>query len=453
MGIIANNACCQLNNKKEKEINDYDSKKIINFPFKTNIETEYATNSTFDSKIENKIILIQKFLRGFKSRLKFKDRLELYSNILSLDKSVNLIPKENINNLLKNNKGEQTSLNLIEQKIIQPFTQLTYYKNNIKKYKLNNFLLETDFIFIDKYESKNIFYKGTWTLEKKFHGYGIYYINSAKYEGFWEFGKLNGYIRYFVENGDYYLGNFVNGFADGYGKYIHSDGTIYKGYFKENKLNGYGIEIYKDQSCFKGIFKNGKKIKGKFSWKDGSFYEGEILNNLFDGYGKFSWKEGRIYEGEWFEGKMDGKGKTIYSDGSIYMGDYNDGKRDGLGKYIWNENKYYEGFWRNNKHCGLGILYKNGKVTKGNWTNEKIVEIDNDININNNNNEYENIDILKSEASFNYLGMQNSNRENSSRNNENIYNSKIINNININSNKSITETDENIMKNNTNKVK
>ena len=99
MGIISNNTCCQLNNKKEKEINDYDSKKIINFPFKTSVETEYASNSIFDSNIENKIILIQKFYRSLKSKNKFKDRLELYSNILSLDKNVNLIPKENINDL------------------------------------------------------------------------------------------------------------------------------------------------------------------------------------------------------------------------------------------------------------------------------------------------------------------------------------------------------------------
>ena len=116
MGIISNSTCCQLNNKKEKEINDYDSKKIINFPFKTSVETEYASNSIFDSNIENKIILIQKFYRSLKSKNKFKDRLELYSNILSLDKNVNLIPKENINDLLKKNKGEQKSLNLIEQK-------------------------------------------------------------------------------------------------------------------------------------------------------------------------------------------------------------------------------------------------------------------------------------------------------------------------------------------------
>jgi hypothetical protein len=52
--------------------------------------------------------------------------------------------------------------------------------------------------------------------------------------------------------------------------------------------------------------------KGKYTWKDGRYYEGEYFNDKKHGYGIYKWVDGKIYEGGWFEGHQDGKGKYKY---------------------------------------------------------------------------------------------------------------------------------------------
>jgi hypothetical protein len=240
-------------------------------------------------------------------------------------------------------------------------------------------------IFIDKYKNNNL-YKGTWTLEKIFHGFGTFYISGNKYEGFWNFGKLEGECRYFLSNNDYFIGNFVGGQAQGKGTYIHSDGTIYEGEWKNDQPYGNGKELFGDGSYFKGFYENGIKKKGTFKWNDGSYYDGEIKNNLFEGNGTFHWKEGREYKGSWKGGKMCGFGIMKNVDGSIYEGNFENGKREGYGKYIWNKNKYYEGFWKKGKQEGKGYFYYKGKGNYYIWKEGKI--LNNNINIDENNSRF-----------------------------------------------------------------
>ena len=262
--------------------------------------------------------------------------------------------------------------NYYKKKKIPKYEDTPYYKQNIDKYKLNRFLVKTPLIYIDKYKNKNL-YIGTWTLEKNFHGYGIFFISGNKYEGFWNFGKLSGECRYFLQNKDYFIGSFKEGQANGKGKYYHNDGTIYEGEWKNDQPMGQGIEYFVDGSTFVGIFENGLKKKGKFLWNDGSYYEGDIKNNLFDGKGKFHWREGREYVGEWKDGKMNGKGVMNYLDGAKYEGDFFNGKREGTGIYIWNKNKYYEGRWVNGKQEGEGYFYNRGKEVRGIWKKGTLV--------------------------------------------------------------------------------
>ena len=33
--------------------------------------------------------------------------------------------------------------------------------------------------------------------------------------------------------------------------------------------------------------------KGKYSWVDGSFYDGDVNNNQISGYGRYEWSDGR----------------------------------------------------------------------------------------------------------------------------------------------------------------
>ena len=320
----------------------------------------------------DKVKMIQTFIRFYLSVKKFNERIDLLTNILELDSSVNLIKdKKEENKLLMNNKGEQLSLQLLKQKKITKYEYTKYYRLNIRKYKLNRYLVKTPLTYIDKYKNNDL-YIGTWTLEKKFHGYGIYYTSGNKYEGFWNFGKLVGEARKFFQNNDYYIGTFSENSLNSFGKYYHNDGTTYEGNWYKNQPHGEGKEIFIDGSKFTGIFENGFKKKGKFTWVDGSYYDGEIKNNYFEGKGTFKWKEGRIYVGYWKNGKMNGKGIMTYIDGAKYEGEFVNGKREGKGNYFWNDNKYYKGHWKKGKQDGDGYYYNKGKGIIGVWKEGKI---------------------------------------------------------------------------------
>ena len=361
------------NNRRYKfrRISDDDSLSTYsNKSYSFNVHKNYINQKT--PLYIDKVKLIQKYVRFCLSVKKFNERVDLLTNILELDSTVNLIKdKKSQNELLLNNAGEQLSLQLIKQRIITQYEYTKYYRMNIKKYKPNKFLIKTPLTYIDKYKNNDL-YIGTWTLEKKFHGYGIYYTSGNKFEGFWNFGKLIGEARKFFQNKDYYIGTFIENSLNSYGKYFHNDGTTYEGNWYKNYPHGKGKEIFIDGSKFEGEFENGFKKKGKFTWVDGSFYEGEIKDNYFEGMGTFKWKEGRKYVGSWKKGKMNGKGVMTYIDGAKYEGDFVDGKREGKGNYYWNENKYYKGSWKKGKQEGNGYFFNNGRGISGIWKDGKI---------------------------------------------------------------------------------
>ena len=372
MGNILEQSCCAEvhDNSPESEITKAKSAKkpspqtITTFSLTFN---NFTTNDTINSfnivtspvNEPEKVVYIQKHIRGHLSRKKFKNNIDTLHNIYMLDSSVNVIsnPVE-AEKLILVNKGEQLYRELLNKKEILPY--------EIKNTGNSPYITVSKLTYVDKYKNNDL-YIGGMTIEKKFSGYGVLYSNNNRYEGYWEQSKLNGKGRYFLANGDYFEGNIVNDKASGYGRFIHKDGTIYEGNWLNDLPNGEGKEIFKDGSTFTGSFTNGSKVKGKFDWKDGSYYEGEIKKDLFDGEGLFHWAEGREYTGQWREGQMEGRGVMSYTDGSRYEGEFLKGKRSGYGKYIWNENKIYEGFWQEGKQHGNGTYIKNGVAITGVW--------------------------------------------------------------------------------------
>ena len=67
---------------------------------------------------------------------------------------------------------------------------------------------------------------------------------------------------------------------------------------------------------------DGKKNgKGKFTWSDGSYYEGDFVDGLFEGVGTYYFEENKkTYFGQFREGKIDGEGEMKWQDGREYMG-------------------------------------------------------------------------------------------------------------------------------------
>ena len=56
------------------------------------------------------------------------------------------------------------------------------------------------------------------------------------------------------------------------------------------------------------------------------------MNGSRNGKGKYSFKDGTMYEGEFKDDDYNGKGKLTDADGSVYEGEFKDGREHGKGK-------------------------------------------------------------------------------------------------------------------------
>ena len=68
--------------------------------------------------------------------------------------------------------------------------------------------------------------------------------------------------------------------------------------------------------------------KGSLYYSSGNKkYEGDIINDKFEGNGKFIWEHGTYYIGQFKNGFRNGKGTYYYSNGNIkYEGNWINGK-------------------------------------------------------------------------------------------------------------------------------
>jgi len=155
----------------------------------------------------------------------------------------------------------------------------------------------------------------------------------------------------------------------------YSDGT-YEGNLINNKREGYGRFIFDDGTIYEGEF-FGDKLngKGKMVWKNGGLYEGNFLDSKRHGYGKLKWPNGDIYEGEFKNGNPHGIGKLNLINGGIYEGEYEDGKRTGSGKFKWPNGDIYEGEFVDGNPQGIGkLIRKDGSEFKGKWSNGNLLD-------------------------------------------------------------------------------
>jgi len=122
------------------------------------------------------------------------------------------------------------------------------------------------------------------------------------------------------------------------------------------------------------LYDSSKKVKKRYS--DGT-YEGNLINNKREGYGRFIFNDGTIYGGEFSGDKINGKGEIVWGNGDFYEGEFKDGKRTGFGKYKWSNGDIYEGeFIEGNLH-GIGkLIKKDGSEFKGKWSNGNLLKED-----------------------------------------------------------------------------
>ena len=208
------------------------------------------------------------------------------------------------------------------------------------------------------------------------HGRGILTnIHGDKLEGVWKDDVAYKAIKYTFVSGEIkctYFGGLTKNkeqlksrdyLPNGKGK-LETQGVdgamdIYVGEFKNGKSHGKGIltenvggqyEGYQKNLKHIGIWKNGKSIKGKSIYQDGTKYEGDWIDeNLAQGYGKITYPDGSKFVGKfYYDDPVKGEGVIHFSD-SKYVGEMRtkDGSLDSHGEGI--------------------MTYKNGDKLIGNW--------------------------------------------------------------------------------------
>ena len=92
--------------------------------------------------------------------------------------------------------------------------------------------------------------------------------------------------------------------------------------------HGVGVMMYNvlDQNCesrYEGNWVKDKKTGlGKCYYADNSIFEGNYLNNIYEGNGCFIWPNQDKYSGEWKLGKFDGEGEFTHNDGHVLKGKF-----------------------------------------------------------------------------------------------------------------------------------
>ena len=126
-----------------------------------------------------------------------------------------------------------------------------------------------------------------------------------------------------------YKGEIKNELPHGTGKVSFKNGDYYDGQLVHGKFEGEGIMVKKEK---------GKLFRYNCRWR----------NNLQNGYGtcKITWKDYsgdrlETYEGNFENGKYHGKGKLKNADGNIYEGDFKNGLEHGYGVEISDGVKNY----------------------------------------------------------------------------------------------------------------
>lgn len=179
-----------------------------------------------------------------------------------------------------------------------------------------------------------------------------------------------------------YEGKFKDGELNGKGK-ITTEFSVQEGEFKDDNLHGRGrityVKEYEHRGSREGEFKDGKlNGKGKKTFRDKTnpdeftISEGEFKNDELNGIGKMT-TDWFIYEGKFKDDEFHGKGKITYigeyKHMGSYEGDFIQDKYEGFGIRLYGNGDVYEGAWKNNFRHGFGThFFADPEIVKeGSW--------------------------------------------------------------------------------------
>lgn len=125
----------------------------------------------------------------------------------------------------------------------------------------------------------------------------------------------------------YTLPNCNGKFHNCIGEFTYKSGSSYFGEWLNNKRNGKGVLTWKNGDKYSGDHVNNLRSGyGTYIWKNGNKYEGQFINNKRTGFGTYIWKSGVKYEGQFKDGNRTGEGIVTFKDGTKQEGVFKDGK-------------------------------------------------------------------------------------------------------------------------------
>lgn len=219
-------------------------------------------------------------------------------------------------------------------------------------------------------------YSGVFVQGRR-SGTGVYKWKDSKceYHGEWKNGRHHGLGKFSWEDGDYYEGEFFNDRIHGKGLLVlTTQGEQYEGNWKSyddlkkpptkdsfvnSHREGFGVcEYISPHACA------------------GAKYEGQWLNDAWDGLGKLRLPAGNIYEGMFVSGKMCGRGVCTYDSGTFqsYNGQWQKNEWHGDGKLTYTNGDVYEGDFKEDARHGTGIFkFINGDVFEGKFQDDEAI--------------------------------------------------------------------------------
>ncbi|XP_048408576.1 radial spoke head 10 homolog B isoform X2 [Stegostoma tigrinum] len=233
-------------------------------------------------------------------------------------------------------------------------------------------------------------YQGMFS-EGLMHGRGTYtWKNGIKYEGDFSMNTLTGHGTYTWPDGSAYVGEVVNGIRHGKGTFTSTDQLIsYTGDWHQAKRHGKGTVYFNQEgsSWYQGDWVNNvREGWGTRRYKSGNVYEGEWKGFQRHGEGTMSWiSTNEEYTGQWQNGLQHGFGThtwflkrvqgSQYPQRNQYVGEFVMGARQGQGKFYYANGAVYSGEWVANRKHGLGTFtLKNGRTFEGKFIEDRMVE-------------------------------------------------------------------------------
>ena len=193
------------------------------------------------------------------------------------------------------------------------------------------------------------------------HGKGIFTKKGDfYYKGEFRHNKKHGKGSIIYENNSKYSGDWINDRPYGRGEIIWSNGIEYEGEVKANTANptmvlavahGRGLLTHPDQMTQEGIFSNNRQISGeKYYSLTNDRFTGTFNDDMdnFHKKGQLEIFNYYVYDGNFVNNMFNGKGTITYKNGDKYSGIFKNGFFDGTGIFYDAVNKReYRGNWKN----------------------------------------------------------------------------------------------------------